>query len=133
LVGVLAISRVRAAEETHLAIKKAHNLWGDICVALVALIFVEVGCSQAIAANAFLTTNDNARVRYSPRQTDPLAKQVSEMNQIVSELALVNRSAKRESQTMSQARIDALMLKNSLVNMASSLDRYRAFFSSLYR
>lgn len=132
--GVLATSLVGAAGANHAAIKQARNLVRDICIPFVTLIVVGTGCCQSIAADALLVVPKNSAViRYSGNATDLLAEQALEMGQILRDLALVSRSAKRDSQIMSQARLDALLLKNSLVNMTSSLDRYRAFFSSLYR
>jgi hypothetical protein len=134
LMGVLAASLVEPAAADHAVFGRARNLLSNICTPFVTLVIVGVGCCQSIAADAFVNTfKDDAVVTYSGQTTDLLAGQVLEMNQILRELARVSEAARRDTQTMSQARIDALLLKNSIVKMASSLDRYRAFLSSFYR
>jgi hypothetical protein len=62
-----------------------------------------------------------------------LTRQVVQVNQIAEEASALNRFQREDFQKVSQARVDALLLKNSIANMADALDRYRRFFADSHR
>jgi hypothetical protein len=101
--------------------------------AFVIFAVFSAGCSQTIAADALVHSFKRNVIATGYAQTNPLAEQLLQMAQILQEQARADEAIRLQTVTMSQARIDALLLKNSIEHMVSSLDRYRAFFRSFHR